>query len=219
MTYQIQRGPHNRGKCPFYAIPTELMSAETSINKCVSCACGENTFLKSQFEDLRQIAFLTILEETPKYNPDHPSGASYITFIKAKVCTRLWHEKEKLLKQIPYSHQEGCQDEDDYQNNPLLEGMIAQACVIENMADTVIQQIEVEFLQKNLSALLDKLSEKERRVIEMKFFEQAKGVEIAQTLEVSEGYVTKLTNRALAKLGKAYLNIIETTKGNPYRHI
>jgi len=217
MTYQNQRGPHNRGSCPFYVTTTDPMSAETSINKCVSCTVGDNTFLRSQFEDLKQIAFLTILEETPKYNPDHPSGASYITFIKAKVCTRLWQEKDKMLKQIPYSHQECFQDEDDYQKNPLLDGIIAQACVIENMADNVIEQVEVEFLRKNLPTLLDKLSEKEKRVIEMKFFEQAKGVEIAQTLEVSEGYVSKLTKRALAKIGKAYLNIIETTKGNSYR--
>lgn len=216
MTLQI--GPHNRGSCPFYVIPTDPLSAEPSINKCISCACGSNTHLRSQNEDLRQIAYLTILEETPNYDPDHPSGATYTTFIKAKVCTRLWKEKRKLLREIPYSHQECLQDENENENNPLVDGLIAQACAVENMADDVIQQIEAEFLRKHLPKLLDKLSKQEKRVIEMKFFEHAKGVEIAQTLNLSEGYVAKLTKRGLAKLGKAYLTIIETTKGNPYRH-
>lgn len=213
-----QRGPHNRGQCAFYVIPNEPLSAETSINKCVKCACGNNSQMVSLNDDLKQIAFLTILEETPHYNPDHPSGASYTTFIKAKVCTRLWKEKTKILRETPYSHQECDGYDEDHQNNPLTEGLIRQACVIENMADNVIQQIEVEFLRKRLPKLLDKLTQNERRVIEMKFFEECRGVDVAEKIGISEGRVTQLTQSALAKLGKAYLAALDTEQGNPYHN-
>ena len=214
---QLQ-GPNNRGQCPFYVIPDDPLSAKASVHQCVSCAVQNNAQMLSHNEDLRQIAFLTIIEETPKYDPDHPSGASYTTFIKAKVCTRLWQERTKILREIPYSHQE-CYDQDsDDTNNPLVMGLFAQACVIENMADNVIQKIEVEFLRNNLPNLMNKLSENERQVIQMKFFDACKGKQIAEKLNVTEGYVTRLTQSALAKLGKAYLNALDTENGNPYRN-
>lgn len=213
-----QKNPNNRGQCPFYVIPTDPLSATNSITHCVSCTSENNRHLSNIQEDLRQIAFLTIIEETPKYNPNHPSGASYTTFIKAKVCTKLWQEKEKILRDMPYSHQEDFDDE-DHQNNPLLKQLIQEACVVEQMADNVIKKIEVEFLRKHLPKLLKKLSDKERKVIEMKFFEETTGVKIAQSLNISQGRVTQLTQNALAKLGKAYLNALDTQQGNPYREI
>lgn len=214
---QLQ-GPNNRGQCPFYVIPDDPLSATASVHQCVSCAVQNNAQMLSHNEDLRQIAFLTIIEETPKYDPDHPSGASYTTFIKAKVCTRLWQERTKILREIPYSHQECDGQDSDDPNNPLVIGLFAQACVIENMADNVIQKIEVEFLRNNLPNLMNKLSENEGQVIQMKFFDACKGKQIAEKLNVTEGYVTRLTQSALAKLGKAYLNALDTENGNPYRN-
>ena len=210
------RGPHNRGKCAFYVIPQNPLSAESSIDQCVNCAIGNKSQLESHVEDLRQIALLTILEETPKYDPDHPSGASYITFIKSRVCTRLWTERQKVLREIPFTHQEKTNNTDSM-SNPLTENLQAQACEIRNVADTVIQQIEVETLQNYLPELLNKLTQKERSVIEMKFFKEFNGVEIADILEVSEGRVSQITQSALAKLGKAYLGTLEKIKHNPYR--
>ena len=58
---------------------------------------------------------------------------------------------------------------------------------------------------------------KERNVIEMKFFQEFNGVELAEILEVSEGRVSQLTKSALKKLGKAYLGALERVRGNPYR--
>ena len=210
-----QRGPHNRGKCPFYVTPDNPFSAKSSIDHCVNCVKSDKAHLESSIEDLRQIAFLTIIEETPKYDPDHPSGASYITFIKARVCTRLWSERQKVLRQTPFSHQEVA-DDTECESNPLIDNLDAQACAIENVADTVIQQIELETLQRYLPKLLETLTQKERSVIEMKFFKEFSGVEIADILEVSEGRVSQLTKSALEKLGKAYLGALEKAKGNPY---
>ena len=51
----------------------------------------------------------------------------------------------------------------------------------------------------------------------MKFFEECSGVEIAKTLDISEGRVSQLTQNALAKLSKAYLSMLESKHGNAYR--
>ena len=212
-----QRGPYNRGKCPFYVTPDNPLSAKLSIDHCVNCVKSGKAQLESLIEDLRQIAFLTIIEETPKYDPDHHSGASYITFIKARVCTRLWSERQKVLRQIPFSHQESLNDTSPCEHNPLMESLAAEACAIENVADTVIQQIELETLQRYLPKLLETLTQKERSVIEMKFFKEFSGVEIADILGVSEGRVSQLTKSALEKLGKAYLSALDKARGNPYQ--
>ncbi len=57
-----QRGPHNRGKCPFYVVPQNPLSAESSIHHCANCAVGNKAHLRSYKEELRQTAFLTVLE-------------------------------------------------------------------------------------------------------------------------------------------------------------
>ena len=212
-----QRGPHNRGKCPFYVVPQNPLSAESSIHHCANCAIGNKAQLRSFKEDLRQLAFLTVLEETPKYDPDHISGASYITFIKARVCTRLWSERKILLRQHPFTHQEDTDDDANCEHNPLVDNLTAQARAIEDVAETVTQQIEIETLRKHLPKLMDRLTQKERTVIEMKFFQEFNGAEIAEILEVSEGRVSQLTKSALEKLGKAYLAALERVQGNPYR--
>lgn len=209
--------PSKRHLCPFDIVPNEPLSAETSIDHCVTCVCRNDAHLLSHSEDLRQIAFLTILEETPNYDPEHKSGASFITFIKSKVCIRLWREQRKLMQEIPFSHQERCEDNNESNKNPLKEALITQVCAIENIADNVIQQIEVEFLRKSLPKLLENLTEKERRVIEMKFVKEYHGTQIAQELNISEGRVTQLKQSALVKLGKAYLALLNTHQGNPYR--
>ncbi len=209
-----ERGPHYRGRCPFEVIAGDPLSAETSINHCVDCVAGKNVQLASLREDLYQIAMLTIIEETPNYDPNHKSGASFITFIKAKVCTRLWSERQKVLQYIPFSHQA---DTEVCEHNPLVTGLLAEAGMREDIADTMIRQIETEFLQKHLPTLLSTLTKQQRKVIELKFFEEQSGVEIAQTLDMSQGRVSQLTKDGLAKLGKAYLLALDKARGNPYR--
>jgi len=214
---QIYGNPSKRHLCPFDIVPNEPLSAETSIDHCVTCVCRNDEHLLSHSDDLRQIAFLTIIEETPNYDPDHKSGASFITFIKAKVCIRLWREQRKLLREVPFSHQECCIDQSETNKNPLKEALITQVCAIENIAENVIQQIEVDFLRKNLPNLLEKLTEKERCVIEMKYIKEYHGTQIAQELNISEGRVTQLKQSALVKLGKAYFTLLNAHQGNPYR--
>ncbi len=197
------RGPHYSAKCPFYILPNNPLSAEKSINQCVRCATHGHCHLQGMRDDFRQIAYLTILEEEPKYDPQHESGASFITFMKKRICGRLWSERRKALKYTPFSMDPPA--EPDARPNPLVAVLTAEACASKSLEDEVCEKIEVEELRSLLPQLLDRLSKKERRVIELKFFKDGSGRDIARQLRCSEGRVSQLLKSALGKLRKAYL--------------
>ncbi len=195
------RGPHHSGKCPFHIVPGHPLSAEASVDRCVACVTRYNTQLESLYEDFRQIAFLTILEEEPKYDSKHPSRASFTTFMKSRICSRLWSERRNQLKSLPFPHHE----EYPSQGNLLIHHLIAETCACEREEDAIVREMEVEEFCQALPKLLTHLSEKECEVLRLKYFEESKGVEIAKQLSISEGRVSQLLKTALTKLQKAYL--------------
>ena len=197
------RGPNASEKCPFYVLPDNPLSAETSVNQCVQCVTCGNARLQGIRDDFRQLAYLTIMEEEPNYDPDHPSGASFITFIKSRVCYRLWSERRKETKYTPYSHDE-LTDADCCSLNPLVSSLIAGACASESIEDEVCMKIEVEQLRAFLPQMLDVLSKKERQVVTLKFYKDCSGREISRQLQVSEGRISQLMKSALSKLRKAH---------------
>ena len=104
---------------------------------------------------------------------------------------------------------EGVGDTESFGNNPLVDGLTADACQHEGVDEEVICRVEVEQFERLLPQLLSRLSEKERTVLKLKFFEGLKSVEIAEVLGVTKGRVSQMTHTALAKLKKAYLNASE----------
>ena len=206
-----KRGPRHSGKCPFYIVQGDPISAERSISRCVNCATEYNKRLQTLKKDFRQIALLTILKETPKYDPDHPSGASYTTFIKKQVCVQLWQARKKELKYLSFQeHEQPAEVVEDCPKNPLIAGLIAEACTHESVEDEVNRKLEVERFCEHLPNILAKLTEKERTVLELKFFQEQSGVEIAKTLGISNGRVSQILKSALAKMEKAYRLALET---------
>ena len=196
------RGPHSNAKCPFYILPNNPLSAETSIKQCVRCATCGHSRLQGMRDDFRQLAYLTILEDEPKYDPAHQSGASFITYMKSRVCGRLWSERSKELKYTPYVSDPP--SDPDARPNPLVAGLTAEACASESLEDEVCEKIEIEDFRSVLSHLLTGLSKKERQAIALKYFQDCSGVEIARQLSVSEGRVSQLLKSALSKLKKAH---------------
>lgn len=207
--------PKERGKCPFYILPNDPLSAEASVQHCVDAITANNERLQQLKQDFFQSAYLTLLESLPAYDPNHPSGASLTTFIKARVCTRLWTERSKELAYVPYPYTEDTSCAECVQN-PLVSELNKQACAKEPMENEVIWKLEVEKLRECLPLILNRLSETERHVIELKFFEKQKGVEIAKTLGISEGRVSQLSKSALEKAGKAYFMLLGTRHRNPH---
>ena len=196
------RGPHYSAKCPFYILPGDPLSAEPSVNHCVRCVTSDHPRLEALRDDLRQLAYLTILEEAPKYDPAHPSGASFITFMKLLVCGRLWSERRKEAKYTPFSHDDPFEAASGA--NPLVASLTAEACASESLEDEVCEKIEIEDFRSVLPHLLTGLSKKERQAIALKYFQDCSGVEIARQLSVSEGRVSQLLKSALSKLKKAH---------------
>ncbi len=197
-----QRNPRNPEKCPFYIQPTDPLSAEKSIDRCVACVTRGNQQLQSLKADLRQTAYLTIREQTPKYDPNHETGASFSTFIRSWVCGKLWSERTEYLKLIPFPVYEGREDAQPFANNPLVDGMVAEAWQCEGVEDRATHCVEVEQFKQQLPQFLERLSERERLVLKLKFFEEKKSVEIAKVLDVSEARVSQLISTTLAKLKK-----------------
>ena len=93
-----------------------------------------------------------------------------------------------------------------------------RACVIENMDNNVIEKNEVEFLRNTLPKFMNTLSEREKSMIQMKFFDGYSGRQIAEKFSITESRVTQITRSALAKLGKAYLDALDTENENPHSH-
>lgn len=70
--------------------------------------------------------------------------------------------------------------------------------------ETVAWRVDVEKFKTVLPKLISCLSEKEGLVVQMKFFQKLKAVEIAKRLDISEGRVSQLSRGALTKLEGAY---------------
>ena len=217
-----QRGPRYNANCPFQIVANDPLSAENAVRRCAKCATTFNAQLETLTEDFFQIGMLTVLEALPKYDPKHSSGASLKTYTKKVVCTHLWKERRKeqrkAEKYLPYPHEEEHTDNENFSPNPLVAGLNAEACARETFVEEFIKQLELEKFCEHLPDILTKLSERERRILEMKFFEGRSGVEIAKELCISGGRVSQITKTALEKLKKAYLLALEIGFDNLNTH-
>ena len=184
-----KRGPHYSQKCPFHIIKDQPLSAKKSVAQCVDCVSCGNQRLQHMKTDLHQLAYLTILENSPKYNPTHQSGASFGTFIKSRVCGKLWDEKKKQLKFVPVPSLNSDYTESQHQR----------------IDDVVAWQVDLNRFKAALPQLIKCLPEKQATVLKLKFFEELKAVEIAKRLGISEGRVSQLSRLALTKMKRLYL--------------
>lgn len=202
-----QRNPNNSEQCFFHIDPSSVLTADESIAQCVRCITHGNQRLQNLKEDFHQTAYEATLKAKSEYNPADQSGASFTTFVRSRVCGTLWNARREALKAgIPFSMIEAAGDAERLANNPLVDGLVADACQCDGIDEQVIRCIEVEQFEQLLSQLLADLSEKERRAVELRFVEGLKGVEIAEALGVTKGRVSQLIHTTLTKLKKAYLN-------------
>lgn len=76
-------------------------------------------------------------------------------------------------------------------------------CFIDMLTDdspTVQQQMEQSEIAVDLAAQLEKLSEKERLVVSLYYYEELTQKEIAEVLDLTEGRISQLHSQALVKL-------------------
>jgi RNA polymerase sigma factor (sigma-70 family) len=199
------RHPGNRGQCPFYVDALDPLTADASICQCVACATRGDACLQARRDDFRQLAYLTILEETPKYDPAHPSQASFITFIKSRVCSALWSQRRKELKYLTFPLVEVEDADAPTSLNSLTSALYNAATESESMEDSVIEEIHVQQFRERLPVMLKRLSDQERKAVRLKYFHDYTGARIAEALGVSKGRVSQLMKTALSKLKNVYL--------------
>ena len=203
------RHPGNRGQCPFYVDALDPLTADASIYQCVACATQGDACLQARRDDFRQLAYLTILEEIPNYDPAHPSQASFITFIKSRVCSTLWSQRRKELKYLtfPLVEVQASNTLDDAPTglNSLTAALYNTACETESMEDEVIEEIHVQQFREQLPLMLKQLNDQERKAVRLKYFHDYTGARIAKALGVSKGRVSQIIKTALSKLKNAYL--------------
>ena len=200
------RHPGNSGDCPFYIDSEDVLTAEASIHHCVGCATRGDACLKTRSDDFRQLAYLTILEETPKYDPCHPSQASFITFIKSRVCSALWSQRRQELRYLSFPLVDVFQAGVDVPPgwNSLTAALYNAACETDTFEEEVIEALHIEHFRKRLPTLLKRLTASERKAVRLKYFQDYKGHRIAEALGVSKGRVSQLLKTALSKLKDAY---------------
>lgn len=205
-----KRGPKYNGKCHFAVVQGDALSAESSVKRCVRCAIGHGSRLKRFKEDFYQLAMLTILEEMPKYDAEHVSGASFVTFIKSRVCSSLWRARKQELRYLPFSHEEvPVEDDAPRQANLLVDALTDQACSAEGVETEVIERVMKEQLIAILREKLETLPEPEHRVLQLKFWGNLKGIEVAREMDISEGRVSQLTSSAIERLKTGILRELE----------
>ena len=122
------------------------------------------------------------------------------------MCAKLWNESENLLQSIPFPTVEEVQEPQQFAANLLADRLTAEACQCEGIDETVVFDVDLERFKTLFPKLLSCLSEKERTVLKLKFFERLKSVEIPEVLGVTKGRVSQLSRAALAKLEKLYLS-------------
>ena len=202
---RADRHPGNRGQCPFYVDALDPLTADASIRQCVACATRGDACLQARRDDFRQLAYLTILEETPNYDPAHPSQASFITFIKSRVCSTLWSQRRQELKYLTFPLVEVEDADAPTSLNSLTAALYNAATASESMEDSVIEEIHVQQFRERLPVMLKRLSDQERKAVRLKYFHDYTGARIAEALGVSKGRVSQLMKTALSKLKNVYL--------------
>ncbi len=87
---------------------------------------------------------------------------------------------------------------------------------IDNLQDTRVESVqdkmEANELTRELAGYLDQLSEKERLVIALLYYEELSQKEISEVLELSEGRISQLHSQALIKLKGKMRNSINALR-------
>lgn len=112
---------------------------------------------------------------------------------------------QKMLGQVSHLGCVSLNETLDHSDN----GRSFQDALIDNhKSASPVNILEDHELSKSIALILEELSEKERIVISLYYYEELTQKEIAEVLEVSEGRISQLHSQALMKLKTKAKNII-----------
>lgn len=145
-------------------------------HRCLRYGAGDVAFA----EEVTQDVFLKLMEQLPQLRDAHDLGG-WLNRVAANLAISRLRRERSLL------------------------GKLRSLWVVADRADTdtAERQIERKQIAREVLDALRTLPARERVVVCMKILDGASQREIARTLDVSEGYVSKLIQRGLQRLAAA----------------
>jgi len=159
-------------------------------------------FSRSMREKQSRLARTT--DELGKKLGRAPEDAELATALELELDD--FHELRLQVSQLGYVSLHENMDDDD-----------SGRSFIDNLEDTrqssVQEKMEAGELTKELAGYLELLSEKERLVIALLYYEELSQKEISEVLELTEGRISQLHSQALAKLKGKMRRSINALRG------
>ena len=167
------------------------------LNQCAGCIAFASPKRSEVREDLQQVAAMVLIEKGPKFNPAHPSGANFGTFIRPQICGTLMNAKRS---ELTHNHRELCSfngvwdpGAEAKQDLGRLRAVPARHTEFE---EALVRNIS---FQAALPKLLKTLTPREREVFAC-LREDQRNREIAEVLNLSESRVSQLVTQVTQKL-------------------
>ena len=178
------------------------------LNRCADCAAYVPPKLSSFRDDFLQIGSITLLEKGPTFNPEHESRASFGTFIRPRICVSLMNAKRKELRHqgreqlVPTNGWDMDEIADTAEDTAVASIPNILDLTTESFVDALIWNISIANFERTLPQLLNELTPREQQVF-IFIREDMRNADIAETLHVSPGRVSQLTNQVETKLKQA----------------
>ena len=177
------------------------------LNRCAECMAYATPQHPDLQGDLLSIASLTLIQKGPAFNPVHPSGANFGTFIRTRICGALMDEKSR---ELTHSHREipnvdgawdAYEDEDAEVNQDV--GLLWEVPDPHaEFEDRLIWEISVADFKRALPHILKGLTNRERQVFAL-LRENKRTCDIAEALQLTPGRVCHLEKQVTSKLKSA----------------
>ena len=178
------------------------------LNRCADCAAYAPPKLSSFRDDFLQVASVTLLEKGPTFNPEHESRASFGSFIRPRICVSLMNAKRKEIRHQGREQLVPTNGWDTHETADMADDAAIASIpnildfTTESFVDALIWDISIANFECMLPQLLNELTPRERQVF-IFIREDMRNADIAETLHLSRGRVSQLTDQVETKLKQA----------------
>lgn len=166
------------------------------LNRCADCMANAYPKLLDIRDDLLQRGCLVLLEKGTAYDPKHPSGANFGTFIRPRICGALMDAK---AKEIAYREHERPYTSETQNDSEAAQDSCQLAEPIDPYAEFEDELIEDIALASALPVILKTLTPRQRDIY-TGLCENQKNCEIANNLGISEARVSLLVKKVKRKI-------------------
>ena len=193
--------PHYKHQGIFYSDDETIKRLLPDVNRCADCIAGASPQRPDIQEDLQQIGVIVLIEKGPQFNPTHPSGASFGTFIRPRICGTLMNAKSRELtcssrEFLHFDAEWNPSETPDSKINQKIRRLWTISDAYVEFEDDLVREIS---FQDALPELLKMLTPREREIFGC-LRENQRNCEIAETLDISESRVSQLVTQVTQKL-------------------